>query len=238
MYGIAASGTPLPDGLTGVADSDLVLLESGDLALLASPLAEDVTLETRENLLAHARVLDTVALGAAVLPMRFGTVVEDSEDALREILDERRDDLGDLLAELQGTVQFTLTASYVEETIVGEVTAENETIRELAEATRGRPAEEQREERIRLGELVVGALAEKRVVDADDLLAELEPHVVGAVSREPGAPEVVLDVALLVDGSERDRLENAVEEAARRRAERIRLRLDGPRAPYDFVPEG
>ena len=237
VYGVVPAGTRLPDDVQGVAAGRPVLLESGDLALLVSPVDDELELETRDNVLAHARVLDSVVLSAPVLPLRYGTVVDEPAEAVKEILDANGDEFTGMLEKLDGTAEFTLSATYVEESVLGDVAARNEAVRELAEATRGKPVEESRDERIRLGELVVKELSGMREGDAADLVEELEPVVREMVTHEPGTPTVVLDAALLVDLDAWERMDQAVEKAAERHAGRIHMRLVGPRAPYDFVPE-
>ena len=49
--------------------------------------------------------------------------------------------------------------------------------------------------------------------------------------------ERVLDVAVLVDAAQREELENRLEVLAEEVHGRIRLRLLGPTAPYDFAGE-
>lgn len=237
VYGVVRTGTTVPRGLVGVGGSEeLHLLEDDGLALLASPIDAGHQLATQQDVLAHTQVLDAVAADAPVLPMRYGTVVDDPAEAVDEIVGQAHDRFAELLADLDGAVQYTLRATYHEETVLAEVLAEDPEIRELSEATRGQDPDVAYGPRVRLGELVVGALTAKRRADSTMVLAALTPHLRTAATREPGAPDEVLDVALLVDRSKCARFEEAVDDVGRRTAGRMRLRLVGPQAPYDFVP--
>ena len=87
---------------------------------------------------------------------------------------------------------------------------------------------------LRLGELVVHALEELRPADASAILSEL----IGTVDvhvRQPSTPEEVLHAAFLVDVSHAPAFERRVEQAAAQRGVRVRFRLVGPSAAYDFV---
>ncbi|MQA80966.1 MAG: gas vesicle synthesis GvpLGvpF [Streptosporangiales bacterium] len=237
VYGVVRAGTTVPGGVVGVGGGEeLYLLEGDGLALLAGPIDAAHHLATQRDVLAHARVLDAVAAGAPVLPMRYGTVVDDPAGAVDEIVGQSHERFAELLADLDGAAQYSLRATYHEETVLAEVLAEDPEIRELTEATRGQDPDIVYGPRVRLGELVVGALAAKRRADSTVVLAALTPHLRTAATREPGAPDEVLDVALLVDRSKRGRFEEAVDDVGRRTADRMRLRLIGPQAPYDFVP--
>ena len=92
-------------------------------------------------------------------------------------------------------------------------------------------------DRVRLGEMIVNALGTLRDVDAAALLEPLQPLAVDTVTRQPANPEDVLNAAFLLSDKRIGEFEETVEELGRAHAGRIRLRLLGPLAPYDFVPE-
>jgi hypothetical protein len=84
---------------------------------------------------------------------------------------------------------------------------------------------------------VVAALEERRDEEGAQLVQRLEPFAARAVSHRPGQPDDVVNAAFLVDRDRVPEFENAVEDLGRELAGRVRLRLLGPLAPYDFVPE-
>jgi hypothetical protein len=88
---------------------------------------------------------------------------------------------------------------------------------------------------VRLGELVARAMEAKREVDAQIILDAVLPLSSAHRLRSGSGIDHVLDVALLVDDDQRDRFESTLEAVAEGVHERVRLRLMGPLAPYDFV---
>jgi len=90
---------------------------------------------------------------------------------------------------------------------------------------------------VRLGELVMAAFGVKRPVDADAVLDRVRSVARAAVVRASGAPGVVVDLALLVDRQRSGELERDLEKLGRELSPRIRMRLLGPQAPYDFVAD-
>jgi len=166
VYGVTRPGVPLPD-TAGVGEVRPRLVESADLALLAGDVPAGVAIATRENLLAHSNLLDAIAREDTVLPVRFGTVVEDLDTACAELLEGCHDEYLAQLADLDGAVQFSLRAVYDEDVVLAEILAEDDEIGRLNEMTRAAPLEAMRAERVRLGELVMAAFGVKRPVDAD-----------------------------------------------------------------------
>jgi hypothetical protein len=61
------------------------------------------------TLLDHDRVVFSLMERGAVLPMRFGTVVDD-EGTVRSLLLERREELKNMLAHVRGRVEFGIRA--------------------------------------------------------------------------------------------------------------------------------
>ena len=94
-------------------------------------------------------------------------------------------------------------------------------------------------DRVHLGELIVGRPGDcRREVEAEQLYERLAPAGVDMVIHQPTDPEEVINAAFLVDRVHVQKFEDAVEDLGRELAGRVRLRLRGPLAPYDFVPEG
>jgi hypothetical protein len=159
--------------------------------------------------------------------MRFGAVVADEQAVVTELLEPHRAEFTEALATLRGRVQYTVKVTYEEQPVLREVVAAHPEIRRL----QGRTDEAAR---MRLGELVVRALEQRRPAEASAVLSEL----VGTVDvrvRESAAPDEVLDAAFLVDADHAAEFERLVEEVAGRHADRLQFRLVGPSAAYDFV---
>jgi hypothetical protein len=237
VYGLVAADTELPDDLKGLGPSGRVsTVAHGQVAAIVSDVPVDRPLGTRDDLLAHEAVVDTVAAQTAVLPMRFPAVVEE-KGVVEELLEPHHDRFVTVLGELKGRVQFTLKGRYEQEPVLRELIESDPEIRALQEKVRDLPEDASYYDRVRLGELVVAALEERRDDEAAQMVRRLEPFVVGVVANQPGQPDDVVNAAFLVERDRVPEFENAVEDLGRDLAGRVRLRLLGPLAPYDFVPE-
>jgi hypothetical protein len=235
VYGVVPAGCELPDGLTGLADARVELVERDRLAALVSDVTTDRPLGTREDLLAHERVVDTVAASATVLPMRFGGVLDRSAVA-EELLGEHETELAAALDELDGRVQYTVKARYERDVVLREVVEADPEITELRERTRDKPEDASYEDRVRLGELVVRAIEDRAQRDGAALHERLAGLAVGAATHETTEPEEVLNSAFLVERDRVREFDQAVDQLGAEYAGRVRFRLIGPLAPYDFVP--
>ncbi|MEO3785467.1 GvpL/GvpF family gas vesicle protein [Actinocorallia sp. B10E7] len=237
VYGVIPADAELPEALEGTGGGEVFLVEVGDVAAVVSEFLPSGPLGSRDDLLAHEGVVAAVAEHTTVLPLRFGAVVTTADAVAEEMLNPHHDWFVSVLEDLKGRHEFVVIGTYVEETVLREVLEEQPEVRRLQQTTRDMPEDAAYYDRIRLGELIVQALEQKRQADTDALTETLSPHALAVSPREPKDEETAADVAFLVDDDGRARFEQEVDELGERWDGRIRLRLLGPLAPYDFVPQ-
>jgi hypothetical protein len=236
VYGLVVADTEIPEDMTGLGPSGRVsTIIHGKLAAIVSDVPADRPLGTRNDLIAHEAVVDAVAANAAVLPMRFPAVVQE-QGVVEELLAPHHDHFVEVLTGLQGRVQFTLKGRYEQDVVLAEVLEGDPEIRGLQEKVRDLPEDASYYDRVRLGELVVAALEERRELDGAEMLERLRSTTVDAVSHQLASPDDVISAAFLVEREHQQAFEDAVEDLGREYVGRVRLRLLGPLAPYDFVP--
>ena len=223
--------------LTGLDGEPVGFVVEGALAAAVTPVALDRPPGRRAELLAYQSVLDVLAETGPVAPVRFGSVLPDGAAVVAELLGPRQEEFSACLDALEGRRQYNLRATYVEEAVLAELVGTDPEIRRLRELTRGLPEEAAFGERARLGELVFTAMQDRSAFDADVLLDAVAPLAVAHLVRTPPSATQVLDVALLVDDARAEELVGALEDLAEAVHERIRMRLLGPLAPYDFAGE-
>jgi hypothetical protein len=238
VYGLVSADTELPPNLDGLGPSGRVSTIAHErIAAIVSDVPTDRPLGTRDDLIAHERVLDTIAERSAVLPMRFPAVVEE-EGVVQELLAPHQERFVEALARVDGLVQFTLKGRYEQDAVLREIAQADEGIMALRERVRDLPEDASYYDRIRLGELVVNAMKERRDADGRRVLERLQPFATDISTRPVAQPDDVLNAAFLVARDQVKQFDDAVEEVGRDLAGRVRFRLVGPLAPYDFVSEG
>ncbi len=236
VYGVVlAVDGRVPAGLSGIDGVPVQTLVQGDVAAVVTEIVLERPAGRRADVVAHSAVLDTLATSGSVVPVQFGSVMPDGVSVIEDLLAPGEQQFVDLLEQLWGRVQFNLRATYHEAAVLAEVVAVDPEIADLRARTRDLPEESAYGERVRLGELVARAMEVKRADDAGVLLDALVPHVVAYEMRGGAGIDHLLDVALLVEAERTEELENHLEGLAEAVHERVRLRLVGPVAPYDFV---
>lgn len=234
VYGIVPSAMEPPD-LRGLDDVPVELVALDDLAAVVSRFTLDRPPGRKAELVAHSRVVDALAASGAVVPVQFGSVLEHDTAAVEELLAEQGEVARATLHRVQGRVQMNLRVSYVEERVLEEVVRENPRVAELRRRTRDLPEGAVHPDLVELGEQVSAALAAKSAEDAETVLGAIREHPVELVERKGGGIDHVIDLALLVPADRTEVLEQTLEAYAEQTHERLRWRLVGPVAPYDFA---
>ena len=235
VYGIVPAGAAIPADLRGIGDAQVSVVADGSVAALTSQLPPSRTLGTAADLRAHARVIETVYQSCAVLPMRFGAALENTEAVVAELLEPHTDAFSDALQRVDNHEQFILRGRYLQGAAFAEVLAEDPQVARMSAWLRERDADTHRLEAVQLGSLVARALERKRQDDMKVMREFLEPRVTALAERATASPETAVDAAFLVRRPDRSAFEQAAEELGRRWESRIRLRLVGPLPAYDFA---
>ena len=228
VFGIVPAGALVPDcdGL-GLA-SELRLVTEGELAALVGDLPSGRSLGRASDLRAHDEIVARlVAARTPVLPMRFGAVLRDEDAVADDLLSAHHDEFVAALERVRDRVQFSVRVSYREPVVLREILAEH------PELTRLRGADSFAA-RLRLGELVVAALANRRPHDVSTLLADIGEFDEIRM-REAADPDTVLNAAFLVARDKAGKFERQLAELAHLHHERMAVSLFGPTAAYDFV---
>ena len=138
VYCIIESADPLRFGPIGIgADpSDVYTVHYKNLAAVVSDAPLEVLDSTRENVLAHERVNETVMREHTVIPMSFGTIFKTREDIV-ELLRSAAEAFGDVLNKMQNKLEFGLKVLWDRDQAIREVEAEDEDISRLEEGDLG-----------------------------------------------------------------------------------------------------
>lgn len=235
VYGIVAADAPVPDGLRGL-DGAVSKVQHRDLAAVIGDLPRSRSIGNRSDLLAHEQVIDSIAATTTILPMRFAAAVDSPQGLIDEMLEPYQDQLVNALEELSGHVQFILHGEYDHDAVLRELLTQDREIARLRDDISKLSEDASYPLRLQQGELIVQALERRRVVDAEQIHDALDRYAAASTEHELGTPSDVIDTAFLVEESRQARFERAVEKVGEKYAGRVRFRLLGPLAVYDFVP--
>lgn len=238
VYAVVAADADLPADLEPVGGSSdgIAIVEHGDLAAVVSDVPVDKPLGRRADLLAHERVVNTIAAETTVLPMRFGGVVSDDRAVIDELLAEHHDWFSQALGELDGRVEFVLHGRYDQDVLLGRILEQNSEIAQLSEQVRGMDPDATYYERIRLGEAIAREVEGARAVDATAAEQWLAPYAEAIAAKAVDDEDGAVHLAVLVRRDRRSDFEQAVDSLGDDWDGRVTLRLIGPVAPFDFLP--
>lgn len=209
----------------------------GMAAVVSDSATEEYDI-TRANMLAHQRVQERVMQEYTVLPVRFGTVAQQEcpGELVRKLLAAQSGEFGRLLAEMDGMAEIGLKALWRDEkAIYQEIVEQNGAIRRLRNSLEGKPPQATHFERIRLGELVKGAMDQKRAVDAQGILTPLRQIATRTVENQLLADRMVANAAFLVNKAHEEEFDQAVARLDQELGRRIAFKYVGPVPPYNFV---
>lgn len=236
VYGVVPAGASLRElERRGDRLPDVWVVEAGDLGAIVGNAPDGDGKATRNQALAHARVLEAAVVDAPVVPFRFGIVLPGDQEVSTHLLQAWHDGLVQLLKKVEKRLQMTLKVYYNEDVLLREILDREPEIARLREKTRKDPEGADRDKRVRLGELVNTAVEQRRERDSVDILERLRPVSIAAVVEGLEREFMVLNAPFLVERDRRQEFEEAVEEVAQGRQQRMRFRLLGPMPAYNFI---
>lgn len=232
IYAIIATDEAPNFGPIGIDGGDeVVTIGARGLAAVVSNGALDSYAVSRDNLLAHTRVIEKVALQFAALPMRFCTVAE-SADEVRGLLEEREREFKNLLRDFEGKVEVGIKVIWKDmKKIYDEIAKENRAIRALKQKGAGGG----QQALIRAGELVEAALDEKKAVEGEEYLRFLKKGKVECKEGEIKTEDMVANASFLLDRDWVKEFDARVEQMSGEHNGRIDIKYIGPMPPFSFV---
>jgi hypothetical protein len=224
VYGVLSASDREAVSVTGVEGSEVGTVQHDGIAALTSPVKGSALAAARE-VRAHWRVLQEASEQTTVLPVRFGTVLEDEAAVREQLLEPNADQLRGLLQQMKGCVQLTVKGEYREPDVLQDIVRSNPPIAALAARVRARSPEAAYYDRIRLGELIAAKLAELRDDDT-------------AKAMEEGGAHNAFNLSFLVRRDRQADFTQRVNSIIDETGDRIEIRYVGPLPPYSFTDAG
>ena len=224
VYGIARAAPQIRHA--GVVGGDVVAIEHGSLAAIVSAVPSTDIRAKRCDLLAHQAVLQEAFASGPVVPLRFGTVFDDADAVVAELLASRHDELVRLLARFDGLAELLVRAHYLEDAVLREIVRDDPRVARLR-ATQSAD--------IMLGEAVLSALVAKRAVEADKIERALVPLAQNSLLEEPRTEYELFRGAFLVEQEALASFDAKMDELARARSGTVVFKYVGPLPPQSFA---
>jgi hypothetical protein len=220
-------------GIGGV-QARVYTVQHGDLAAVVSDTPIVIYDPTRENVLAHEFVNETVMREFTVIPMSFGTVFRSEED-VSELLRSTYQAFTDVLEKMRGKIEFGLKVLWDRDKVIASLERDNDEIRRLKDEITRNAQSSTYFARMQLGRLVEGALEMTGNRFVADIHESLKQVAVASRSNKPIGDRMILNAAFLVDREREREFDERVKEVSRRYEELLTFKYTGPWPPYNFV---
>jgi hypothetical protein len=234
VYCVIKSERALSFGLLGIGPepSEVHTVHYRDIAAIVSNTPMIVLDPTRDNVLAHQRVNETVMQEHTVIPMSYGTVFK-TDDDIMELLRSAYDAFTDVLNKMQDKFEFGLKVLWDRDQIIHEIESEDEDIRRL----KGEISTQKGSTyfaRMQYGRLIDSALQAKSERFVTEIFEALRNVSVASRSNKPIGDRMIMNAAFLVTRSLEQAFDARVKDIGQR-YDKLTFKFTGPWPPYNFV---
>jgi hypothetical protein len=234
VYCIIKSERPLSFGALGIGNEPALVqtVNYRDLAAVVSSTSLVVQDPTRDNVLAHQRVNETVMQHHTVIPMSFGTVFKTDDDII-ELLRSAYEAFTDVLNKMQDKFEFGLKVLWDREEIIREIEGDDEDIRRL----KGEISTQKGSTyfaRMQYGRLIDAALQSRSERYVAEIFEALRNVSVASRSNKPIGDRMIMNAAFLVSRDTESAFDARVKEIGSR-YDKLTFKYTGPWPPYNFV---
>jgi hypothetical protein len=234
VYCIIKSEQLLAFGALGIGSepAHVQTVNYRDLAAVVSSTSLVVQDPTRDNVLAHQRVNETVMQQHTVIPMSFGTVFKTDDDII-ELLRSAYEAFTDVLNKMEDKFEFGLKVLWDRDQIIREIEEEDEDIRRL----KGEISSQKGSTyfaRMQYGRLIDAALQARSERYVAEIFEALRDVSVASRSNKPIGDRMIMNAAFLVARDTEDAFDARVKEIGSR-YDKLTFKYTGPWPPYNFV---
>jgi hypothetical protein len=234
VYCIIRAGQPLKFGPIGIGTepADVQTVGYKEIAAVVSNTPVEVFDATRENVLAHERVNETVMRGHTVIPMSFGTVFKTEGDII-ELLKAAYDAFVDVLNKMDGKLEFGLKVLWDRDAVIRDIEGEDDDIARLKNEISSQKGSTYFA-RMQYGRLVDAAVETRTERYVAEIFEKLRPASVASRANKPIGDKMIMNAAFLVAREKEQEFDQRVKDIGAR-YENLTFKYTGPWPPYNFV---
>ena len=224
-----------PIGISG-RDDEVLTIGYDDLSMVVSSCPMTKFIVSRENMLAHMRVIEKVINEFdSVLPVRFGTVASNA-DEIRNLLDRRLREFRNLLRNMDHKVELGVKGSWKNmKAIFEEIVEENREIKKAKEKIQNKVGKKNIQAKTEVGKMVEEALKKKKEREAEKIVDALRRTAFEYKLNKTVGDEMFMNAAFLVDKGREKEFDNIMDDLSDEYRDRVKFVYVGPVPVYSFV---
>lgn len=189
---------------------------------------------TRDNLMAHQKLLESLMDQYTILPMRFGVVAQ-SKGVLLDGLNSSLSIIRSKLQYFQGKRELNVKAFWLKEYVYEYITNSYPDIRSFRDSIKKLEGQTKYYKSIELGQMVERALIAESEKEAEAIANEISAVAVQHRKAKIFSELMFLNLSVLINNQAESLLDQIVKEAAERRKGKVQFKYIGPTPPASFV---
>jgi hypothetical protein len=189
-----------------------------------------------KELISHQTVVENVMKEFSIIPIKFGTTLENA-DEVRRILERGYSEFKETLEDIDNKIELDVVAVWDDlDSVIKKIGEENREIRKFKEEIAKKSSADTFQERVKIGSMIKDILDKKRCAFQREMLEFLYNKVKIDESKKHVlmADQMVLNCAFLLDRDRENEFDQALRELNERYKERMNFRCVGPLPLYSF----
>jgi len=222
-------------GISGRRD-EVLTIGYDDLSMVVSNHVMGKLVVSRENMLAHEKVIEEVMKEFdSVLPVRFGTIAS-SADEIRNLLDRRHREFKTALRDMDHKVELGVKGIWKNmDVIFKEIVEDDNKIKKLKEKLQNDNGSKNFQAKIEVGKMVESSLTKKKEKEAQNFVSALKRTSVDYKLNKTISDEMFMNAAFLVDKGREKEFDNIMDDLSDEHKDRIKFMYAGPLPVFNFV---
>jgi len=192
--------------------------------------------EVAKKLVSHQTVIEEVMKEYAIIPFKFGTLLE-NDDEVKKVLESGYFEFKDWLREMDKKIELDVVALWNDfNSVIKKIGEEKEDIRNFIQEVAKKPPKETFQDRVKIGCMIKDVCDKKREVLQKEMLEFLreKAKIENFKKHEIMDDKMILNYAFLLDKDKEKEFDQALGELNKHYSERINFKCVGPLPLYSF----
>jgi hypothetical protein len=238
IYGIIRHSDPIEFGPIGMGKrADLVYgIEYKGITAIVSNSPVIIYEARRINMITHEKVLEEVMKKFTVLPVRFSTISEHSDDAgILRIIEKDYKKFDEMLTKMEGKKELGLKILAQEAAIYESILEKYDDIRSLRDKLINLPVDKTHYQRMKIGEMVAEALKTENENYKNTIIDALNPLAEEVKINDNYGEMMILNAAFLIKNTDEPAFDAAVNALSEKYSRYMTFKYVGTLPLYNFV---
>ncbi|HTK08474.1 MAG TPA: GvpL/GvpF family gas vesicle protein [Ktedonobacteraceae bacterium] len=241
IYGVIKANSPQEFGEIGIGDNgnshvrtigfkDIAAVVSNSPLMVYDSLAKEKVVK---DLAVHQLVTEKVMERFAIVPVKFGTMAETSDEVIH-YLEEGYALLCHELSQVEGKIELNVAAWWELPKILAVISHQNDEIREKQQNLASKGEQADIYEKVLFGQLIAKALQEEKARYQQLIMQTLAQGMENVCLHHMASDEIIFSAAFLLEKQREGSFHDTVQTLNQTLEDTVNFRVVGPLPPYSF----